>query len=107
MPDRNDDTAAAPAAPGLAPLVGVPACATVVAMPPASILYRCDHPSRSDHQNRSWSSLVTYQLVGFPEGGPISTKVLDESRATTRTEPVVASTTPRYALLEPRVNQVT
>src|SRR5262247_2487154 len=68
----------------------------------------CDQPSRSEYQKASAPSFVTYQLTGSPpDGGPISTKVLDESRAITCTAPLFASTDARYTLLEPRVNQVT
>src|SRR5262245_55847660 len=85
-------------------LPAAPAWVTVVAAPPlASRRYTCDQPSRSDHQKASRSSLVTYQLTGSAEGGPISTKVLDESRAMTRTSPLFASTAARYALFDARV----
>src|SRR5213079_1212203 len=64
-------------------------------------------PARSDHQKASDPSFVTYQLTGSKVGGPISTKVLLESRAMTCTAPLFASTDARYALLEPRVIHVT
>src|SRR5215510_10564277 len=74
---------------------------------PASRRYTCDQPSRSDHQNASWSSFVTYQLTGSAVGGPISTNVREESRAMIRYVPVFAFTDARYALFDPRVNHVT
>jgi len=62
---------------------------------------------RSDHQNTSFPSFVTYQLVGSLVDGPISTNVFDVSRATIRAAPLMALTSARYALFAPRVKYVT